>query len=318
MKKPTVLLLETVSPKAHNNLEQNCHLLISKSPKSGLEIVGNQNVDAIITRGKGQVNKELITACKGLKVIARCGVGLDNVDIETASSLGIKVLNAPGSNADTVAEHTLALILSAQRKIYTSVEEVKNENWGYRGKYDGDEIRGKTLGIIGMGDIGKKVARLASAFGMNILYSNRSKVDTNYKNVHIDILLKESDIISIHLEFNNETKGCLSAESFSKSVKSPILINTSRGGIIEDHQVLSALKNGYISAFAADVLSTEPPPKDSELLKMKNVYITPHSASLTSITFNEMCEMTVENTLFILEGREIDDKFIFNRIELRL
>ncbi len=317
MKKPTVLLLETVSPKAHQNLEQNCHLLISESPNTGLDLVRNQNVDAIITRGKGKVNEDLITACKGLKVIARCGVGLDNIDIETASSLGIKVLNAPGSNADTVAEHTLALILSAQRKIYNSVEEVKNDNWGYRSRYDGDEIRGKTLGIIGMGDIGKKVAKLASAFGMNIIYWNRSKVDAQYKNVHLDILFAESDMISIHLALNNETKGCLSAESFSKCAKSPILINTSRGGIIEDHQVLSALKNGYISAFAADVLSTEPPPKDSEFLKMKNVYITPHSASLTAITFNEMCEMTVENTLSILKGREIDNKFIFNRIELR-
>ncbi|NJK82764.1 MAG: hypothetical protein HC912_02080 [Saprospiraceae bacterium] len=133
-------------------------------------IAEKQPIHAIVTRGKGEVNETLIAACPDLQVIARCGVGLDNVNVDFATQKGIKVVNAPGSNADTVAEHALCLMLMLQRHLYASVQAVKQNDWQFRNRYQGDEIRGKTLGILGLGNIGSKVAHLAAAFGMHIIY----------------------------------------------------------------------------------------------------------------------------------------------------
>jgi lactate dehydrogenase-like 2-hydroxyacid dehydrogenase len=316
MSRPSILLLESVSNEAHQILEKDCNLLISPTPNQGLEIAEQHEINGIITRGKGQVNEQLIDACRGLQAIGRCGVGLDNVNIDAATKLGVKVINAPGSNADTVAEHTLGLILSLQRNLYRSIKEVKAGNWNFRTQYSGDEIRGKTLGVIGMGDIGSKVARLASAFGMDIIYWNRSDINSPYTSTSLREVLNTSDIITIHLSLNDETRGLLNANSFSNNTKKPILINTSRGGIIDDDEILEALRKGYLSGFGGDVLSTEPPVINYPLVQMDNVEITPHSASLTALTFNEMCVLTVNNVLDVIQGKSIDTKYIYNIQEM--
>jgi D-3-phosphoglycerate dehydrogenase len=165
-----VLLLESVSRQADKLLKAQVKVSEAASPDSGGEIAQSAAIHGIVTRGKGDVNRQLIGQCPDLEVIARCGVGLDNIDVDFATRRGIKVVNAPGSNADTVAEHTLGLMLMLQRHLYPSVAAVKNRDWDFRKGYQGDEIRGKTLGILGMGNIGKKVAKLASVFGMNVIY----------------------------------------------------------------------------------------------------------------------------------------------------
>ena len=158
--KPKVLLLETISEEAHFLLKQRCEIVGPNFP-DGPEDHGE--VKAIITRGKGNVNSSLIEKCKSLRAIARCGVGLDNIDVGFASKLDIPVLNTPGMNADTVAEHTIALILMLVRQMSQSISEVQNGNWQFRKNYGGDEVRGKKLGILGLGSIGNKVAVIARA-----------------------------------------------------------------------------------------------------------------------------------------------------------
>src|SRR5690606_26342864 len=166
--KKNVLLLEPITDEAHRLLAEQVNVLTEKH---------DGPIHAIITRGKGRIDQTLMDACPDLQAVARCGVGLDNVDVETAKAKNIQVINTPGANAATMAEHTLSLMLMLARNMYRSAAEVKDGNWTWRSQYSGDELAGKTLGILGMGDIGERVARLGEAFGMKVLYWNRSKKD---------------------------------------------------------------------------------------------------------------------------------------------
>ena len=312
MKKKNVLLLETVSEKALQMLEDQTHLHLADDPFSGGKIAAQYPIHAIVTRGLGAVNSTLISSCKELEIIARCGVGLDNIAVPFATKKGIKVINAPGSNADTVAEHTLALLLALSRNLYQNMEAVKQNNWGYRKQYQGDEIRGKKLGLIGMGNIGQKVALLAKAFGMEVGYWNRSPkiVDCCYED--LNSLLAHSDVLSLHLPYTPETAGFLNQERLKKIKKGALLINTSRGELIDQTVLTEYLKEGQIGGFAADVLAQEPPTEEEPLIQLNNVLITPHTASLTTLTFDEMCVLTVQNTLDLLYGKSINEKYIYN------
>ncbi|MEM8523956.1 MAG: hydroxyacid dehydrogenase [Bacteroidota bacterium] len=317
MTKPNILLLESITNEALSILENGSNVFASSSPFTGEEIAEQHNIHAIVTRGKGDVSPALISKCPDLQVIARCGVGLDNVNITFASQKGVKVVNTPGSNADTVAEHTLALMLSLQRNLYNSIAAVKNSNWDFRKHYQGDEIRGKTLGILGLGNIGSKVARLAETFGLSIIYwdvAKKSGVD--YLFLSLEEVFAKADLISLHLPLTEETKHLINEEALQKIPPHCLLINTSRGSVIDQSALLIALQEGQIGGFAADVLATEPPDKNDALLQLDNVLITPHSASLTATTYNQMCVITAQNTIDLLQGNSISEKYIFNRNDL--
>lgn len=311
-----ILLLETVSEEADALLQEYANIFRAASPKRGPEIAERENIHAIVTRGKGDVSSELIAMCPDLQVIARCGVGLDNVDVMKASRAGVKVINAPGSNADTVAEHTLNLMLSLQRQTFAAATAVKNGNWAYRNSFGGDEIRGKTLGILGYGNIGRRVQKLAEAFGMKVLHLAHPQVqakDDGAMARDLNALLQESDILTIHLPLNSTTRQLLNAEALALTKPGAIIINTARGEIIDEPALLSALKSGHLGGYAADVLTTEPPAKESELVALPNVLITPHAASLTARTYNHMCVLTVRNALALLAGQEVERRYVFNR-----
>lgn len=314
--KPNILLLEYISANALTILQEHTKVVEATSTSAAIEIATKIPITAIVTRGSGIVTNALIRHCKGLKIIARCGVGLDNIDISTASQLGVKVINAPGSNAASVAEHTLALMLSAQRQISTYAAAAKANNWTFRSQYSGDEIRGKKLGILGLGNIGKKVAELATAFGMSVQFWNRTPRTAPYQQVDLDKLLTTSDIISLHLPQVAVTHHLINAAALEKMKGTAILINTARGSIIEEEALIQALENQSIGGFAADVLTKEPPTDNHPLLQLPNVLITPHTASLTKTTFNEMCVITVQNLITLLDGKNINEGFIFNRAEL--
>ena len=311
-----VLLLESLTPDTEQVLHNHVQVFKALSPTSGGEVAVRQPVHAIITRGLGAVNAELIKHCHGLEIIARAGVGLDNVDVEFATAQGIKVINAPGSNADTVAEHTLALMLALQRRLYTSIEAVKDNRWDYRKSYGGDEIRGKILGILGMGNIGRRVAQLAQAFGMDIWYASQKPADVPYNLVSFKKLLVQADIISLHLPLTSQTRNLLNRASIAQLQPHTLIINTSRGEVIDQQALTEALLDKKIGGFAADVLIQEPPAVDDVLLKLDNVLVTPHSASLTGRTYHQMCLLTVQNTLSLLRSEAIDEKYIFNRQHL--
>jgi D-3-phosphoglycerate dehydrogenase len=315
-----ILLLETVADEALQVLRNanDVTVLPAYEYTYDLEKLSTLQVDGIITRGKGQVNPALINACKVLKVVGRCGVGLDNIDVAYATSKGIKVVNAPGANAQTIAEHTLSLMMALQRNLYRSIFEVKAGNWAWRNQFEGDEIFGKTLGILGLGNIGRKVAAMATAFGMKIIYWDKTATSDEHTYMSFDQVISEADIISLHLPLFPDTKELINATTLGKMKRSALLINTARGQIIDQQALYVALRAGTIAGFAADVLTEEPPAKDNPLLTLPNVLITAHVGSLTTRTYTKMCVDTVNNILSILRDEQPDPYCIFNKKELTL
>ncbi len=308
-----ILLLETIEASAHELLAQKHSLTLSKSPASGLEEAHLEQYVALITRGKGQVDRALIEAMPNLQVIARCGVGLDNVDVAAASEGGVKVFNAPGVNTHTVAEHAMSLIMMMLRNLLPTLLAVKDNNWSVRQGLKTDELRGKVLGIMGMGNIGQTLAKMATVFGMEVLYWDARELDLPYQVRDKESLLKEADVVSLHLPLLPDTQGLISREMLALLKPEAILINTARGQLIDEEALTDALQDGRLGGFAADVLATEPPANDSPLLQLPNVWVTPHSASLTATTYREMCVKTVNNVLALLEGQPFEPKAWFNR-----
>ena len=313
-----ILLLETVADEALHILQKAADVTILPAYEQNYDAasLSEIQVDAIITRGKGQVDPALIDACPLLRAVGRCGVGLDNIDVAYATSKGIKVVNAPGSNAQTIAEHTMSLMMALQRNLYRSIAEVKAGNWAWRNQFEGDEIYGKTLGIMGLGNIGKKVASMATAFGMNVIYWDKVGNNPAYQYLSLDEVIEEADVISLHLPLLPDTRELINEATLRKMKKSALLINTARGQIIDQKALYKALEAGTIAGFAADVLTEEPPAKDDPLLTLPNVLITAHVGSLTSRTYTKMCVDTVNNILAILRGEKPDEHCIFNKREL--
>ena len=306
--KKNVLLLETIAEEALALLEENANVYTGYTEGGLNEVLGSVEIHAVITRGKGQINKRLMEACPNLQVVARCGVGLDNVDVAEATARKIRVVNAPGSNAATIAEHTLALMLMLMRNLYRSVERVKQNDWNWRNQYAGDELNGKTLGILGMGNIGKRVAKLGEAFGMKVLYWSRTA-----QQLPMDEILKQSDIVSLHLPLTPQTNEIIDAAQLALMKPASFLINTARGALINHAALLDALNANTIGGFAADVLPDEPPVENLSVVQHPRAIVTPHSASLTAATYQRMCLLTVQNVLAILGGGQADLNSIYNR-----
>ncbi len=248
-----------------------------------LSIIGEY--EALIVRSQTKVDREMLDAAKRLKIIGRAGVGVDNIDIDTATQKGIVVVNAPGGNTISTAEHTIALILAAARKIPQADRSVKEGKWE-RKKFMGMELRGKTIGVIGIGRVGYEVAKRCKALEMNVIaydpYVPKERAEKiGVKLVDLDTLLKESDIITIHVPRTKETVGMISKKQFEKMKDGVLLVNAARGGVVDEKALYEALKSGKVSAAALDVYEKEPPDPNNPLLKMDNVVTTPHIAAST-------------------------------------
>lgn len=310
--KKNILLLETVAEEANQLLldAEDIEVYTAFAGLPSAEILSN--IDAVITRGLGQVNQQLLDACPQLQVAARCGVGLDNVDVAAATQRKIKVVNAPGSNAATVAEHAIALMLMLQRNLFQALNDVKSGNWAARSTFKSDEVGEKTLGILGLGNIGLKVAKIAEALGMRIIYWSQSPKDLPYQYVTKDELLAGSDIISIHVPLTAETERLINAEALSKVKPSCILINTARGQIVDKAALVAALNTGKLAGYGADVPTSPPPAADDPLIAHPKALITAHVSSLTATTYRNMCVSTVSNVLAILRGQAPQPGCVFN------
>lgn len=243
-----------------------------------------KNYDALIVRSATKVTKEVLSNAKKLKVIGRAGVGLDNVDLGTATSLGIVVMNTPGGNTISTCEHTMSLILSLSRNIPQANLSAKSGEWK-RSKFMGVEIYGKVLGIIGLGRIGLEVAKRAFSFGMKIIaydpYLSRDKAEElGVELVELKELFKRADYITVHTPLSDETRHMISDKEFNLMKQEARIINCARGGIIDEAALLRALKSKKITAAALDVFEKEPP-KDTALLKLDNLVVTPHLGAST-------------------------------------
>jgi phosphoglycerate dehydrogenase-like enzyme len=313
-----ILLLETIEEESFEWLSNDENIQLYKAWE-GMPASGDlEKMDAVITRGIGQVNIALYDACPNLKVAARCGVGLDNVDVKAATKRGIKVINAPGSNASTVAEHTISLMLTIQRNLFEALSAVKNGQWASRSSFKSDELNGKTLGILGLGNIGLKVANIAAAFGMKVIYWSPSSKEVPYLLVDKETLFRSADIISLHLPLNEETKDIIDEEVFNKMNQGAILINTARGALVNRDALLSALDTGKLAGYGADVPFSPPPTADDALISHPKAFITAHVSSLTATTYKNMCMSTVKNVLAVLRGNTPSQGCIFNASALGL
>jgi D-3-phosphoglycerate dehydrogenase len=311
-----ILLLETLAQPAHEILEKAGDVEFITAYDFNFDKVPANEINAIITRGKGQVKQNVIDHFPNLSVVARAGVGLDNVDLPYASSKGIWVLNNPGANAQTVAEHTFGLILMAQRNLFRAVREVKQNNWAWRNDYEGDELYGKTLGIAGLGTIGKLVAEMAGAFGMKVIYSSRSAYQGHENSRTLPELMMEADIISLHLPLTADTKGIINEPLIEKMKPGAILVNTARGALVDEKALSKALTNNKLRGYAADVPDAGFEVGRDFLTEIPNVYLTPHVASLTARTYTKMCVDATNNVLAILRNETPIEGCIFNKNQL--
>jgi D-3-phosphoglycerate dehydrogenase len=231
------------------------------------------------------VDAELIEKMERMEVIGRAGAGVDNIDVKAATRKGILVMNTPGGNTISAAEHTMALMLAAVRKIPQANISLHLKKWD-RKRFQGTELFGKTLGLIGLGKIGKEVAIRAKAFGMKIisfdpLVSADVVSDLDIQLVSLEEIWKNSDIISVHTPLNDRTKNLISYDQLSKCKPGVVIINCARGGIVNEKDLLKALKEGKVSAAGLDVFETEPPDFSLGLIQHPSVVCTPHLGAST-------------------------------------
>jgi D-3-phosphoglycerate dehydrogenase len=245
---------------------------------------------------------------KDLKAISKYGVGMDNIDLDRAAELGIKVKNAVGTNSISVAELTIALMFTMARKIPLHTAEVKNGDWA---RSIGFELTGKKLGLIGCGQIGREVAKRACGLQMEVMiYDPWFKDDsflTQYRisrTDNIDQLLSESDIISLHLPATPDTKKMINSRTLGLMKPSAVLINTSRGELVDEDALYEALTAGKIAGAAQDVFSSEPPAEDEKLLKLDNFLLTPHLGAFTAEAVEKMALVSTKNLLEMLGHKE--------------
>jgi len=238
------------------------------------------DADALIVRSATKVTADLLTHAPKLKIVARAGVGLDNVDKATCEKRGIKVINTPGASSNAVAELAIGMMFAVCRKISAADNGMKGKKW-LKKELTGTEIDGKTLGIVGLGRIGTMIAIKAKALGMHVLYydphTNSSAIGMK---VNLDELFASSDFISLHVPLIPETQGMINAASIGKMKKTAVLINTARGALIDEEALYSALSEGRLGGVALDVYSQEP--YSGKLCELPNALLTPHIAGSTT------------------------------------
>lgn len=238
------------------------------------------NYDGCVVRSRTKIRQPLIDACPNLKVIVRGGVGLDNIDVDYARSKGITVLNTPKASAVSVAELTIGFMFMLARNLYKATQTMKEGKWEKKA-FEGEELGGKTLGLIGIGNTGKEVARRALALGMTVLaYDPYVPQAEGVEMVSLDELFARSDYISLHLPKTKETANMIGREQFAKMKDGVRIINCARGGIIDEEALYEALTSGKVAGAALDVFAEEPP-TDWKLVQLDNVICSPHIGAST-------------------------------------
>ena len=314
------LLTGPIHREAQKFLEPQAKFVISPVGSTSAEIsdlIQKQQTDALIVRA-GKINKEIMTASPHLQVIVKHGVGYNNIDIDAATELGLPVLYTPHANFESVAEHTLALIFSLTKKINLLDKEMKsNKSWP-KSKYFLEELKHKCIGLIGMGRIGLRVIQLLSPLEMQVLvydpFVSKNTLPSGVKRVDtVKQLVRNADIISIHCPLTKETACILGKEELNSMKSNAYLINTARGGIVDEVALIEVLKNGLIAGAALDTFTQEPIPPNSPLLKLDNVIVTPHVAGTTKESFIRMGLTAVKLAFQVLEGNK-EEIFVDNFI----
>lgn len=277
-------------------------------PKSELKSVCKST--DILLCNKAFIDKEVIDCCEKLKYIGLFAIGYDNIDIEYAAKKGITVCNVPDYSTSSVSQLTFSLILMLATNSYKYNDSVHNGEWIKSHTFSYfpcpiDEIEGKTLGILGCGKIGTRVGKIGEAFGMNVIYSSRTKKD-GFRFVEFDELLRQSDFLSLHCPLTDENRGIIDEKALTKMKKTAFLINTARGGLVNENDLRYALDCDVIAGAGIDVLCSEPMKADNVLLKAKNCIITPHVAWASYPARVRLIEKVADNIRHFLDGKTVN------------
>ncbi len=256
-----------------------------------------------------QISRPLIDSLPELEFVSSMSVGVDHVDVAALTERGIPLGHTPGVLVDTTADAAFALLLSAARRIVEADQYVKQGNWRDEKAWSpdfftGKDVSGATLGIIGLGAIGQAVAKRAAGFGMRVLGFNRSTREIEgIENVSLEQLLLRSDFVSLHVALTPETVNLMNADRIASMKPGAVLVNTARGGIVDEHALAEALRNGQLYAAGIDVFEKEPVEADNPLLSLPNVVVAPHIGSATVLTRAKMADLAVENIIAALSGQ---------------
>ena len=302
-----VLLLEPIHEDGVRLLREVAEVIYATG-HSEEEIAGQAaQVEAIITRNKGFISERVFEGAKRLKCVARHGVGVDNIDVKAASRRGIPVCFAPGANTESVAEHAILLMLAVGKRATHLDRQVRKGRWWDLRTLEFFELKGKSLCLIVLGRIGARVAELALAFGMEVYACDPyvSPEDMRKRGVipsNRDELLRSCDIISLHLPLLPESSRLLGAREFEMMKKGAILINTGRGGLVDEEALYAAAKSGKLFGAGLDVTDPEPPSPGNPLLELDNVIFSPHIAAHSATSMRNMAVFAAEQVVKVLRG----------------
>ena len=315
MSKPRVFLTRLILESGLKPVQDFCETEIwtSELPPNRDELLrcvpGQNGLLCLLT---DRIDAEVMDACgPGLKVISNCAVGVDNVDVPAANARRIPVGNTPGVLTDATADFAFALLMAAARRVVEGERQVRSGGWKTWSLDTllGADFAGATLGLVGFGRIGRAVARRATGFGMRIIFTDPTPAEpepgVETAQVDFDTLLRESDFVSLHTPLTDETRGLMNAAAFAKMKPTSVLVNTSRGPVVDQSALYEALKSHRIFAAALDVTVPEPLPTDSLLLTLENCIVVPHIASASWQTRQKMSRMAAENLIAGLKGERM-------------
>jgi phosphoglycerate dehydrogenase-like enzyme len=307
-----IVLLESVHPDALALLERADEVRVMANPTVLDGDVPLDEVRAVLTRGRGRITADMCRRLPNLEVIGRCGAGLDNIDIGAARTAGVAVVHAPGRTTHGVSEHALLLMLALARRLTELDSAVKRGAWGIREGYEGFELRGKRLAIVGLGAIGRRVAELGTVLGMNVAYWSRTSRDPGIPLLDLDELVSTADVIQICVALTPETHDLIGSEQFARMKPGVLLVNTARAQIVDHDALLAAITDGVVAGYAADVWEPEPPAPGDPILSQTRVVVTPHVAGLTDVTFRDICVGPAAAAAAILAGEQPDPSCVFD------
>ena len=319
MNKPIVLVTaETVSDLAQKLLRDGgmepAFMTNSISEDDLIAALARHKPAAILLRGSPPLSVRVLASASGLKIIAKHGAGVDSVDIAAATRLGIAVMVTGGANADAVAEHSLAMMLALTRELPRFDRETRAGGWRNLDLFIRD-FRTRTVGIVGFGQIGERTARLAQACGATVIINTRSAINPlpgMRVEPDLDRLLDQIDILSLHCPLTDKTRGMIGAAQFARMKPGALLINTSRGPVVDEPALIAALQSGRLAGAGLDTYAVEPPDAANPLFKMQNVIVTPHIAAATTDAMARMGTIAADNILAWMDGRVHDPRNFLN------
>jgi len=303
----SVLICDHVNPTLKEILEKN-GLKVTYEPEITPEQIAEKigNFQVVVVRGRTKLSRELIEKADKCKIIARVGVGLDNIDEEAAKEKNIRVINAVEGATTAVAELVIGLMLSMAREIPRADREIRNGNW-IKKELAGSELKGKYLGIIGLGNIGKRLGRLTRALNMNIIGYDVVPIDEEFSKevglmkADLDTLLSSADYVSFHVPLLDSTHHMINAEKLKMMKNTARIINTSRGGVIDEEALYNSLKDGSLAGAALDVFEVEPA-TENKLITLPNFIATPHTGAQTKEAQLLAANIIAEKIIQILRG----------------